>query len=93
LLTRIGVFIRDRRLTVMVTRTAEAAAKRHPAAPAQSRVGRTVLIYLKPELLRQLRFQSAHEGRPMSAVVASALESYILAHPITVPPRPKAGGR
>jgi hypothetical protein len=77
----------------MVTRTVEAAPKRRPEATAQTRVGRTVLIYLTPELLRQLRFQSAHEGRPMSAVVASALESYIAAHPITVPPRPKAGGR
>jgi hypothetical protein len=56
-------------------------------------VGRTVLVYLTPEQLRLLRFQAAAEGRPMSAVMANALERYLLQHPITLPARLKAGGR
>ena len=68
----------------MPSRTLDAPAKAADASGAKttSRAGRTMMVYLPPELIRELRVYAAMENKTMSAVTAAALAAYFAEHPL-----------
>ena len=71
-------------VTAVPSRTLDAPAKAADASGAKttSRAGRTMMVYLPPELIRELRVYAAVENKTMSAVTAAALQAYFADHPL-----------